>query len=150
MRALNITIFILPFLISAILTYFLSAPGLPAILSYFVILGMVIGAFTFLVFLKYYISARKYSIPPHDRHAEHRIAVVIATFNEGPEVVKDTAASAVRTLKGRGDVFILSDAADDRCKAVIDELEKLGVRVLTRDIRRGYKAGAINDFLKEY
>ncbi|WP_456329960.1 glycosyltransferase family 2 protein [Archaeoglobus sp.] len=151
MRVLNITIFVLPFLISAILTYLLSAPGLLAIFSYFVILGMVICASIFLVFLKEYISARSYSLAPLDtKHAEHRIAVVIATFDEDPEVVKDTAASAVRALKGRGDVFILSDATDDRCKAVIGELEKMGVRVLTRDIRRGYKAGAINDFLKEY
>jgi len=151
MRLLNIITFTLPFLISAILTYFLSAPGLLAILSYFVILGMVVGAFTFLVFLKQYISARSYSLPILDRgrDAKHRIAVVIATFNEDPEVVKETAASAVRALKGRGDVFILSDATDDRCKAIIGELEKLGVKALTRDIRRGYKAGAINDFLRE-
>jgi cellulose synthase (UDP-forming) len=150
MRSLNIAVFVLPFLISALFTWLLSVPGVLAVFSYFVILGMVIGAFTFIVFIKQYISAIRYSPPLLSRYAEYRIAVVIPTFNEEPEIVRDTAISAILALRGRGDVFILDDSTAERSKEGIAELEKLGVRVFRRNSRRGYKAGAINDFLKEY
>ncbi len=83
-----------------------------------------------------------------NRYAEYKIAVVIPTYNEDPEIVKGTAISAMLALKGRGDVFILDDSTDENIKKRMKELEKLGIKVFRRETRRGYKAGAINDFLR--
>jgi cellulose synthase (UDP-forming) len=92
----------------------------------------------------------RYEPPLFSRYAEYRIAAVIPTFNEDPEIVRDTLISVMLALKGRGDAFILDDSTSERSKEGIKDLEKLGARVLRRDDRRGYKAGAINDFLKLY
>ncbi len=53
-------------------------------------------------------------------------------------------------MRGRGDVLILDDSTDEEIRKGVDELEELGVKVFRRGTRRGYKAGAINDFLKVY
>ena len=150
MRVVNVIVFITPFLISAVLTYLISVHSFIAILSYLVILGMVVGVFTFVVFLKQYIASRRYVSPLINRYANYKIAVVIPTYNEDPELVRDTAISALLALKGRGDVFILDDSTDEKIKKGIDTLEGIGVKVFRRGTRRGYKAGAINDFLKAY
>ncbi|HIP25935.1 MAG TPA: glycosyltransferase [Archaeoglobus profundus] len=150
MRVVNAIIFVTPFLISAVLTYLISVHSFIAILSYLVLLGMVVGAFTFAVFLKHYIASRRYAVSLIDRYAEYKVAVVIPTYNEDPELVRDTALSALLALKGRGDVFILDDSTEENVKKEINTLEEIGVRVFRRGTRRGYKAGAINDFLKAY
>lgn len=150
MRAVNFAVFLTPFLVSAILTHFFSISGFISIFSYFVFLGMVVGVFSFLVYLKQYISFRRYKVPLISKYAEYRIAVVIPTYNEDPKLVKDTATSALIALKGRGDVFILDDSSTDEIKRGIDSLQELGIKVFRRGTRRGYKAGAINDFLKTF
>ncbi len=143
-------VFVAPFLISAFLTYFFSIHNILSVLSYLVFLGMVIGVFTFLVFLKQYISAMRYQPALLSRYAEYKIAVVIPIYNEDPEIVRDTAISALLALKGRGDVFILDDSTSEYIRKGIDKLETLGVKIFRRETRRGYKAGAINDFLRAY
>lgn len=150
MKVLNFAAFLTPFLVSAALTYFFSISGWILIFSYLVFLGMVVGVFTFLVYLKQYISFRRYKVPLISKYAEYRIAVVIPTYNEDPKLVKDTAISALIALKGRGDVFILDDSSIEEIKKEIDSLQELGVKVFRRKTRRGYKAGAINDFLKTF
>ncbi|MBO8182476.1 MAG: glycosyltransferase [Archaeoglobus sp.] len=147
-RVVNVLVFLSPFFVSAILTWFFSVPGILAVLSYLVFLGMMIGAFTFIVFLKQYVSAMRYLPPLFSRYAEYRIAAVIPTYNEDPEIVRGTAISVMLALKGRGDVFILDDSTSDYSRSGIQKLEKLGVKIFRRKDRRGYKAGAINDFLK--
>ncbi len=138
-------IFLAPLLISVPLTKPVYLP-----LTYSVVLGMFVGAFSFINFLRYRVVSKKYRkrmlIPVSDR----RIAAVIAVYNEDPEIVRGTAISVLSALKGRGDVFVLDDSDREDVRRGIDELEKLGIRIFRREARRGYKAGAVNDFLRVF
>lgn len=151
MKIENIAVFLLPFIISAVLSYIVSAPGLAFIVTYFVILGMVIGTFVLLDFLKLYWHSRKYRVhPPAENELRYNTAVVITTFNEDPDMVLDTALSAKLAVGEMGDVFVLDDSTDDQIRRRIDKLENHGINIQRRDSRRGYKAGAVNDWLKTH
>jgi len=150
MKVANFIIFILPFTISAFLTYKFSLNGPVTIISFFIFLGMAVSATTFTVFIRQYLIARKHKITLMDKYSEHRIAVLIPVFNENPEMVRDTALSAIVALRKRGDVYILDDSTDEEIREKIKDIEKFDVRVIRRDDRIGYKAGAMNDWLKIY
>lgn len=150
MKLINLLFFALPFTISAVLTYLFSVHNLLAILSYFVFLTSVIAVFMFIVFLKYYTISGNYTLSIINRYTEYKVAAVIPTYNEDAKLVQDTTFSVQLVAKRRGDVYILDDSTDENIKKGIEELTKFGVHVLHRDTRRGYKAGAINDFLKLY
>ncbi len=138
--------FLFPLLISLSLTS--SLIYLP--LTYAVVLGMWVGCFSFLNFLRYRIASRNYRKSLLSPCVNYRIAAIITTYNEDPEIVRGTAISVLSALKGRGDVFVLDDSDREDVRRGIDELEKLGIRIFRRKTRRGYKAGAINDFLRTF
>lgn len=77
-----------------------------------------------------------------------KISILIPVFNEDPDMVRDTAISALSALKGRGDVFILDDSTDPVKKEGINILAEIGVKIIRRKERKGYKAGAINHWLR--
>jgi len=137
-------------LIPSILTYLFSERMFYPF-SYLVMVTHSVGVFMFLVFTKQYLTARKYVshllIPKRKR----RVVAVIPTYNEDPEMVIETALSVELAVKDYGDVFILDDSSNEKIRKKLDELcKKSGIRVFRRNSRRGYKAGAINDFLKVY
>jgi len=128
---------------------------------------MTTGLFTFLLFLKQYITSKKHVIPLIDKFveknriydvgksyelekgkSEEKISIVIPVFNEDPSMVRDTALSAISALKGRGDVYILDDSTDPDKKEGINALTEIGVKIVRRGNRKGYKAGAINHWLR--
>ena len=151
MKIANMTLFLLPFVISAVLSFIVSAPGLAFIVTYFVILGMVIGTFVLLDFLKLYWHSRKYRVhSPSEKPQIYKTAVVITTFNEDPDMVLDTALSAKLAIGEMGDVFVLDDSTDGETRRSIDKLEDHGINIERRGSRRGYKAGAVNDWLKTH
>ena len=147
---INLAVFISPFAMSAFLTYLFSVHGFVVIISYFIFLGMFIGAFTFFVFIRHYLIAERCKPSLIDKYSKYRIAVVIPVFNEDPIMVRDTALSALLALKDRGDVYVLDDSTDEDIKKKIDDLKLIGINVFRRNERRGYKAGAVNDWLQTY
>jgi len=139
--------FTIPLAVSTIFTS--SLVYLP--LTFSVVLGMWLGFFGFVNFIRYKLISLKYRrklISPS--RSWGRVAAVITTYNEDPEIVKGTAVSVLTALRDRGDVFILDDSDREGVKRNIDRLEKLGVKIFRRTGRRGYKAGAVNDFLKAF
>lgn len=73
-----------------------------------------------------------------------RVAILYTTMN-------DVVPECVRAIR-QGypcDVFILDDSSDPRKREVVDRLAaERGFRVVRRPARRGFKAGAINDWLR--
>jgi len=148
-RITNLLFFLSLLLIPVYLTTLFSARGYIVIFSYFIFLTQIFGVFNFLVFFKQYLHSRKYEIPIVVPTKKYKVAAVIPTYNEDPETVIDTALSVELAVKNYGDVYILDDSTNEEIKRKLDEYCKtLGIRIFRRGNRRGYKAGAINDFLK--
>ena len=80
---------------------------------------------------------------PSGRIPDLRVAVLIPTYNEPPEVILPTIASSV-ALEPVHETWVL----DDGKRPEVRELaEKLGARYLTRPDNRGAKAGNLNHAL---
>jgi len=150
MRVKNLIFFLSTFLFPLLISIFLTSDVVFLPLTYAVVLGMWIGVFKFLNFVRYRIGSGRYRKRMLNPYRRYRIAAVIATYNEDPEIVRGTAISVLSALKGRGDVFVLDDSDRKEIAERIDELEKSGIRVFRRGSRRGFKAGAINDFLRKF
>jgi len=150
-RFTSIVIFLLPFIVSIVITMLVSAPGLVCILSYFVILGMVVGVFILADFiLLYWRSKSKTSGSAVNAPPNLRIAVLVTAFNEDSSLVLDTSLSAKLAVGKQGDVYVLDDSTDEATRKQIDTFREYGFKVIRREIRRGYKAGAVNEWLKAY
>jgi cellulose synthase (UDP-forming) len=78
-----------------------------------------------------------------------KVACVIATFNEPPAVVEETVAALVNVDYPNKEIVVLDDSTKEEARNAVREIAaRYGVTVQQRTNRRGYKAGAINDFLK--
>ncbi len=78
-----------------------------------------------------------------------KVALLIPVYNEPPDLVIETACAAKQAVSGYGDVFVLDDSTKGEIKEGIDRGAKtVGYKVFRRGSRRGYKAGALNDWLK--
>ncbi len=79
-----------------------------------------------------------------------RVTCLIASFNEPPEVLEETVAGVCALDYPNKDVVLLDDSTHDLNRRAAQEIaRKYGVRFVSRVTRRGFKAGAINDFLPE-
>lgn len=79
-----------------------------------------------------------------------RVTCLIASFNEPPEVLEETVAAVLALDYPDKDVVLLDDSTRElNRQAAHDIARKYGVRCVQRTNRRGFKAGAINDFLPE-
>ncbi|MDG6935684.1 MAG: glycosyltransferase [Nitrososphaerota archaeon] len=79
-------------------------------------------------------------------------AVLIATFNEPPEVVEKTViAASISANRIGATVFLLDDSTN---REVADALRKIastyGAKYIHRTNRHGFKAGAMNEWLRGY
>lgn len=83
--------------------------------------------------------------------SKYRIAALIVSFNEAPFMVAQNAVTAGYSVWGLKNVFVLDDSTDPK---IVDGLKEIsgnvGFNLVRRSGRRGYKAGAINDWLKEW
>jgi cellulose synthase/poly-beta-1,6-N-acetylglucosamine synthase-like glycosyltransferase len=71
-----------------------------------------------------------------------RVALLYTTMND---VVEECLCSLKQTYPV--DVFVLDDSTDKRCRALVDSISsRYGYTVVRREKRRGYKAGAVNDW----
>lgn len=75
-----------------------------------------------------------------------QVAVLYATMND---VVPEALSSIWQTY--RSQVYVLDDSTDPHKRSIIDRIAgEKGFVVMRREQRRGFKAGAINDWIKIY
>lgn len=79
-----------------------------------------------------------------------KVACVLATFNEPAEVVEETVAALVNMEYANKEIVILDDSTREESRQAMREIAaRYGVICRQRTSRKGYKAGAINEFLQE-
>ena len=79
-----------------------------------------------------------------------RVACIVACFNEPTEVLEETVGALMALSYANKEIIILDDSTREESKLAAREIAaRYGVRCVQRTNRRGYKAGAINDFLQE-
>jgi len=61
----------------------------------------------------------------------------------------DTSRATIKEITN-GDVFVLDDSTDEEAKRQLDNFKDFGFKIQRRNYRRGYKAGAVNDWLRVY
>lgn len=75
-----------------------------------------------------------------------KVAILYATMND---VVPECLHSVEQDYPC--DVYVLDDSTSAGCRATVDGIaEEMGFHVVRREQRRGFKAGAINDWLINY
>ncbi len=150
MKLINILYFLLPFLISFIVTYFTFANVYLIWFTYFLWLSIFVGFFNFITFFILYLRSRRYKTRVIGKDQNLRVAAFVTSYNEDPEIVKGTLRSVKVALRNRGDVFLLDDSTDEKiAKELSDFCKNNGIYYFHRSTRRGFKAGAINDALKQ-
>ena len=77
-----------------------------------------------------------------------RVAVLVPIFNENPEMVKTNLIAISSNVGGNADVYVLDDSNTGDTGYIVELSQRLGMKYVHRDNRRGYKAGALNDVLK--
>jgi len=84
-----------------------------------------------------------------DEKMQPKVAVFVPVFNEKPEIVEAIIATATRIDYNNFEIFLLDDSTDDEIHRKLIELAtKFNINYIHRENRRGYKAGAINDAIK--
>ncbi|MGC9145030.1 MAG: glycosyltransferase family 2 protein [Nitrososphaeria archaeon] len=150
MKIINILYFSLPFLISFMITLFTFANVYLIWFTYFLWLSIFVGFFNFLTFFIMFLRARRYETSLVGKYQNLRVAAFVTSYNEDPEIVKGTLRSVKVALRGRGGVFLLDDSTDEKIVKELSEFCKNnGIYYFHRSTRRGFKAGAINDALKQ-
>jgi len=85
---------------------------------------------------------------PFVSHSAPKVACIVASYNEPPDVLEETIAGVVALDYPNKEVILLDDSTrESNRQAAYDIGRKFGIRCVQRTSRRGYKAGAINDFL---
>jgi len=151
MKIINILIFILIFIIPLIITLFTYSNIYALIITYFLWLTMEIGLLTFALFLDAYVKSKKIRGKFVEEYKKYKVAALVVSFNEDPETVRITLNAVKESLGDLGDTYLLDDSTVKEIHEKNKQIcEKLGVIYVHRESRRGYKAGAINDFIKSY
>lgn len=156
-RVRNTLLLLLPAIVATIITVFVGF-GSGYILAFLIVLDMVVAFFITLVFISHWRKDRLYRVFIKEvtskselRTKNYRVSIVIPLFNEPPDLVVQTAIASKLALGDLGDIYILDDSTDEKIKEKIDRYsEEHGFIVIRRDNRRGYKAGAINNWLRKY
>ena len=79
-----------------------------------------------------------------------KVACIVASFNEPPDVLEETVSSLLTLDYANKEIVILDDSTKETSRESAREIaQRYGVSCVQRTSRRGYKAGAINDFLEQ-
>lgn len=79
-----------------------------------------------------------------------KVCCVVACFNEPAAVLEETIAALNSLDYPNKEIVVLDDSTQEEAREASRQLgAKYGARVVQRTNRRGYKAGAINDFLPQ-
>ena len=147
-----------PLLIALAVTYFLGVRSSGLFVAYFVVLDMVLSLLSTFLFISYWLKEKEYeeSVLKNAKirkqsSEKYRIAVLIPIYNEPPRIVAETAAISMAAVENFGEVFVLDDSTDPEIRKRIDQYSaEVGFKVIRRASRKGYKAGAVNYWLKNY
>lgn len=126
--------------------------------SYMILLDMVLGVFSLVLFIDYWRKSKsyhayinRYLLSSRHHVNDFKIAVIIPVFNEEPGMVAETAVSAQFITNKPEDVYVLDDSTDLDIREKLDTYSaEFGFSIVRRSDRKGYKAGAINNWLKTY
>jgi len=151
MKYVNLLIFILIFIIPLILTFFTYSNIYAIPITYFLWLTMEIGLITFTMFFDDFRKSKKISGDLLEEYKRYKVAALVVSFNEDPETVRITVNAVKESLGDLGATYLLDDSNIEEISKKNQEIcKEYGVKYLHRENRRGYKAGAINDFIKAY
>ncbi|MCY0849834.1 glycosyltransferase family 2 protein [Sulfuracidifex metallicus] len=148
MPAFNWMLFSLPFIASAILTWLTLGVSYLFWLNFLVWLSTFTGVFIFINFMS---LSRGYDEEMNLTFevANLRVASLVTSFNEDPEMVEATVFSVMEATRGRGDVYLLDDSTNTN---ISQELRNFcythNIIYVHREDRKGFKAGAINNVLR--
>ena len=79
-----------------------------------------------------------------------RVVCIVACFNEPPEVLEETVGALVALDYANKRVVILDDSTNmESQQGARDVAARFGIECVQRTKRRGYKAGALNDYLRQ-
>jgi len=77
---------------------------------------------------------------------EPRVAILYATMND---VVPECLSDILQTYPN--EVYVLDDSTDPEKRSIVDQIaDEKGFTVLRRNHRQGFKAGAINNWIRTY
>ncbi len=154
MRLKNTVLFIAPLLIAVLLSAAVGTGGPAMVLAFFIIFDALISTISSFIFITYWKKSKSYEKFLRDYlsrdGAAGNLAVVIPIYNESPWTVVQTAIAAKMAIEDKGDVYVLDDSSKEDIRAQIDEYSRqYGFTVFRREDREGYKAGAVNAWLKK-
>lgn len=112
---------------------------------------MEIGLITTLIFYSNYKKSIEIKSSLVNLLKNYKVASLIVSYNEDPETVQNTLLSVKDATGKMGDVYLLDDSTH---KEKVEQNKKFcdenNIKYIHRENRRGYKAGALNYFLKIY
>ncbi|AGB05209.1 glycosyl transferase [Aciduliprofundum sp. MAR08-339] len=156
MRVRNLTLFLIPVILAIIFSLIVGVRNPAIILAFFIIFDAVSSVISSFIFITYWHKSKKYKellvsyLKPRGG-VEGKIAIVIPVYNEDPWTVVQTAVAAKMAAEGYGDVYVLDDSTDDEIRKKLDEYAKeYEFIVFRRGSRKGYKAGAVNSWLRKH
>ncbi len=147
----NYLIIVLIFIIPLILTISTLGNIFLSPITYAIWLTMEIGLISTLTFYSNYRKSKEIKSNLVNVLRNYKVASIVVSYNEDPETLKYTIISIKDATGALGDVFLLDDSTHKE-KVELNKkfCEENNIKYLHRDNRRGYKAGALNDFLKLY
>ncbi len=160
-RILTVVIFLLlsvaGFGFSVYLFMVANSPFLYVIAAGFLILSILSGFFNVLASYWYYKSFNykaylegiRKKLRPIKSYPT--VSVVMPTHDEDVDMIRRNVAAlkGLSYQKGRMNLFVLNDSSDPAIKGKIESMcRELGVRFIYRGTNKGYKGGALNNFLK--
>ncbi|MFP3317837.1 MAG: glycosyltransferase family 2 protein [Thermoplasmata archaeon] len=147
----NYIILLSIFLIPVIFTIFTISNILVSPITYALWLTIVVGIFTTAVYISNYLKSGEIKAPLVEEFRAYKVAALVVSYNEDPSTIKETLFSVREALDSLGDLFLLDDSTDiEKVRENEDFCNKNNINYVHRENRRGYKAGAINDFLKKF
>jgi len=150
MKNFKLWFFVIFFVSPFILSLFTEASFYVMPLVYIYWLLLLSSVFTVVIFQRQMFIADRYTFKLlHPADISGKIICFVASYNESPDMLLKTLI-AVKNSNPTGEVWLLDDSTD---QIIVNKnknnCDSLGVRFIHRGTRRGYKAGAINDALKE-
>ncbi|BBE42049.1 glycosyltransferase family 2 protein [Conexivisphaera calida] len=150
MRIVNLLYASYPFALALAITYFTYTSLQTAWFAFLLWTSVTLGFAQFVALLIQRGRAAGYALPYTGRPLGLRVAAFVTSYNEEPEIVERTLLSVKAALGSRGDVYLLDDSTRPE---ISEELSRFcgrnGIIYMHRTDRRGFKAGAINDALRQ-
>lgn len=78
-----------------------------------------------------------------------KVAVLVPIYNEDPEMVRTNLMAILNASDDIGKVYVLDDSTDGSAEQNKQLCDRLNIPYIHRTNRHGYKAGALNDVLKQ-